>query len=82
MLCTAFYVDGPDWLENPGKRIHHIFSLDGKTDALSSAWPAGKPGWLVLAAAPRSEQIRRWADPFPALPFPTAEGAFLKRLTH
>jgi hypothetical protein len=45
-------------------------------------WEPGKKAWLVLInAGNQSEAIKKWAQPFPSLPFPTAEGgAILKAL--
>ena len=83
MLCTAFYADGPDWLLDPGvQRTHRVISLDGKPSTLEYAWRPGQAAWLVLAAAPKSEEIRRWAERFPSKSFPAAEDAVLKHLTH
>lgn len=83
-LCVAFYLDGPDWLyrvmEKAGTPSRDIPCLEGEAVRLTWAWRPGTRAWLVLAGEPRHPELREWAARFPALEFPKAEGASLRRL--
>jgi mannosyltransferase len=79
-LCLAFYLIGPTWLFDEGKRGREVLNLDGEVARLTWSWKPGERAWLVLAGEPRHPELRRWADMFPSLPFPAAEGTDLRRL--
>jgi len=79
-LCVAFYLVGPEWLYEGGRRGREVLNLDGEVVRLTWSWKPGERAWLVLAGEPRHPDLRRWAEMFPALPFPAAEGADLRRL--
>jgi hypothetical protein len=55
-------------------------NLEGETVRLTWAWRPGARAWLVLAGEPRHPELRRWAEAFPGIDFPKAEGAVLRRL--
>ena len=79
-LCVAFYLVGPTWLFDEGKRGREVLNLDGEIGRLTWSWKPGERAWLVLAGEPRHAGLRRWAEIFPSRPFPSAEGADLRRL--
>jgi len=79
-LCTAYYLVGPRWMYDGGKRGREVLNLDGEVVRLTWSWRPGERAWLVLAGEPRHEGLRDWARRFPSLPFPKAEGADLRRL--
>ncbi|HEV8232119.1 MAG TPA: hypothetical protein VGQ75_07215, partial [Thermoanaerobaculia bacterium] len=79
-LCVAFYLVGPDWLSEAGKRRREVLNLEGEIVRLTWSWRPGERAWLVLAGEPRHPELRRWAAIFPSFPFPKAEGADLRRL--
>jgi len=79
-LCTAFYLVGPQWLFEGGKRGREVLNLEGEIVRLTWSWAPGRRDWLVLAGEPRHPELRRWAEIFPLLRFPTAEGTELRRL--
>jgi hypothetical protein len=79
-LCVAFYLVGPDWLFEGGKRGREVLNLEGEIVRLTWSWAPGTRAWLVLAGEPRHAELRRWAAIFPSFPFPKAEGADLRRL--
>jgi hypothetical protein len=82
-LCTAFYLEGPAWLEqvlNGGKPTWDFPCLEGEIVRLNWSWTPGTRGWLVLAGEPAHEGLRRWSQGFPVVSFPAAEGAVLHRL--
>jgi hypothetical protein len=79
-LCVAFYLVGPTWLFDEGKRGREVLNLDGEVVRLTWSWRPGERAWLVLAGEPRHPELRRWAETFPPLPFPAAEGADLRLL--
>lgn len=79
-LCVAFYLVGPTWLFDGGKHGREVLNLDGEVVRLTWSWRPGERAWLVLAGEPQHPDLRRWAEMFPALPFPAAEGADLRRL--
>jgi hypothetical protein len=79
-LCVAFYLVGPTWLFDGGKRGREVLNLDGEVVRLTWSWKPGERAWLVLAGEPRHPELRHWAQMFPALPFPKAEGTDLRRL--
>ncbi len=83
-LCVAFYLDGPEWLEEAmtgGKPRWDFPNLEGEVVRLTWAWKPGRRAWLVLAGEPVHEGLRRWArENLPALAFPPSERAVLHRL--
>ncbi len=79
-LCVAFYLVGPTWLFDEGKRGREVLNLDGEVVRLTWSWRLGERAWLVLAGEPRHPELRRWAGMFPSLPFPSAEDSDLRRL--
>lgn len=79
-LCVAFYLVGPTWLFDGGKRGREVLNLDGEVVRLTWSWKPGGRAWLVLAGEPRHPALRRWAEMFPSLQFPLAEGTDLRRL--
>jgi hypothetical protein len=79
-LCVAYYVVGPEFLYRRGHTVPEILSLDGEAIRLAWSWKPGTTAWLVLAGNPQYEQLRTWSGFFPALSFPRAEGAILRRL--
>ncbi|HVE65240.1 MAG TPA: glycosyltransferase family 39 protein [Thermoanaerobaculia bacterium] len=79
-LCVAFYLVGPRWFYEGGKRGREVLNLDGEVVRLTWSWKPGERAWLVLAGEPRYPELRRWAGMFPSLPFPKAEGSDLRRL--
>jgi hypothetical protein len=79
-LCTAFYLVGPRWLFEGGKSGREVLNLEGEIVRLTWSWSPGRRDWLVLAGEPRHPELRRWAEIFPLLRFPTAEGTDLRRL--
>jgi 4-amino-4-deoxy-L-arabinose transferase-like glycosyltransferase len=79
-LCVAYYLCGPDWLFREAKGCRPVSNLECEPVRLTWAWPSGQTAWLVLAGEPRCGPLRDWAKPFPAIPFPTAEGAVLHHL--
>ncbi len=79
-ICAAFYLVGPKWLYEGGKRGREVLNLDGEVVRLTWSWRPGERAWLVLGANPRSEELRRWAAIFPSFSFPKAEGSTLVRL--
>ena len=79
-LCVAFYLVGPRWLYEGGKRGREVLNLDGEVVRLTWSWKPGERAWLVLAGEPRHADLRRWAATFPSLLFPKAEGSDLRRL--
>jgi len=79
-LCVAFYLVGPDWLYEAGKRGREVLNLDGEVVRLTWSWKPDERAWLVLAGEPRHAELRGWASMFPTLPFPRAEGTDLRRL--
>jgi hypothetical protein len=79
-LCTAYYLVGPRWMYEGGKRGREVLNLDGEIVRLTWSWRPGERAWLVLAGEPRHEGLRDWAGSLPSLPFPKAEGADLRRL--
>jgi hypothetical protein len=79
-LCVAYYVVGPDFLFRRGHAVPEVLSLDGEAIRLAWSWKPGTTAWLVLAGNPRYEQLRTWSGFFPALSFPRAEAATLRRL--
>ena len=82
MLCVAYYVVGPNWMR---RSLQHsaprsIVSLDGAPAPMAWLWEPGKTAWLVLWGSGPSD-VKRWAEPYPGVAFPTAEGgAVVKRL--
>lgn len=79
-LCVAFYLVGPEWLHEGGKRGREVLNLDGEVVRLTWSWKPGDRAWLVLAGEPRHAELRRWAAIFPSLRFPKAEGSDLRVL--
>jgi hypothetical protein len=79
-LCVAFYLVGPTWLFEEGKRGREVLNLEGEVVRLTWSWKPGERAWLVLAGEPRHPGLRTWAEIFPSLPFPAAEGTDLRRL--
>src|SRR5688572_8154939 len=79
-LCVAFYLVGPEWLHEGGKRGREVLNLDGEVVRLTWSWKPGERAWLVLAGEPRHAELRQWAAIFPSLLFPEAEGSDLRRL--
>lgn len=79
-LCVAYYLCGPDWLFREAKAYRPVSNLECEPVRLTWAWPPGQTAWLVLAGEPRCAPLRDWARRFPAMAFPTAEGAVLHRL--
>lgn len=79
-LCVAFYLVGPGWLAQGGRRGREVLNLDGEVVRLTWSWKPGERSWLVLAGEPRHPELRRWAAMFPLRPFPKAEGSLLARL--
>jgi 4-amino-4-deoxy-L-arabinose transferase-like glycosyltransferase len=79
-LCTAFYLVGPRWLFEGGKRGREVLNLEGEIVRLTWSWSPGRRDWLVLAGEPRHPELRHWAEIFPLLRFPTAEGTELRLL--
>jgi hypothetical protein len=79
-LCVAFYLVGPDWLSEAGKRRREVLNLEGEIVRLTWSWAPGTRAWLVLAGEPRNAELRRWAAILPSFSFPKAEGADLRRL--
>ncbi|MDQ5858185.1 MAG: glycosyltransferase family 39 protein [Acidobacteriota bacterium] len=79
-LCVAFYLVGPEWLYEGGKRGREVLNLDGEVVRLTWSWKPGERAWLVLAGEPRYPDLHRWASIFPSLLFPKAEGSDLRRL--
>ena len=80
-LCTAYYLVGPKWLYDGGKRGREVLNLDGEIARLTWSWRPGERAWLV-AGGPGMPypDLRRWAERFPTLHFPKAEGSKLSRL--
>ncbi|HSE62889.1 MAG TPA: glycosyltransferase family 39 protein [Thermoanaerobaculia bacterium] len=80
-LCTAYYLVGPRWLFEEGKRGREVLNLDGEVERLTWSWRPGERAWLV-AGGPGTAypDLRRWAKRFPTLHFPKAEGSKLSRL--
>ena len=79
-LCVAFYLEGPEWLAAHSRLGRAVWNLEGEIVRLTWSWKPNTTAWLVLAGQPQNEALRRWAQPFPSTPFPTAEGADLRRL--
>ncbi len=79
-LCMAFYLVGPTWLFDEGKRGREVLNLEGEVVRLTWSWRPGERAWLVLAGEPRHPALESWAAIFPSLRFPTAEGSDLRRL--
>jgi hypothetical protein len=79
-LCVAFYLVGPDWLSAGGKQEREVLNLEGEIIRLTWAWKPGSRAWLVLAGEPVAPALRDWAQAFPSMRFPAAEGALLHRL--
>ena len=83
-FCVAYYVAGPGWLHRPlpgGKESgRSIVSLDRDPAPISWLWEPGKTAWLVVTGD-RPSSVKRWAEPYSGIAFPTAEGgAIVKRL--
>jgi len=79
-LCTAYYLVGPRWMFEGGKRGREVLNLDGEIVRLTWSWRPGVRAWLVFAGEPRYPPLRRWAAGFPRLSFPKAEDSVLVRL--
>lgn len=79
-LCTAYYLVGPRWLFEGGKRGREVLNLDGEAVRLTWSWRPGERAWLVFAGEPRYPELRRWAAMFPSISFPKAEGCDLRSL--
>ncbi len=79
-LCIAYYFCGPDWLFREARGYRPVSNLECEPVRLTWSWPSGTTAWLVQAGHPRCLALRKWAESFPATPFPTAEGAVLFRL--
>jgi 4-amino-4-deoxy-L-arabinose transferase-like glycosyltransferase len=79
-LCVAFYLVGPSWLFDGGKRGREVLNLDGEVVRLTWSWKPEERAWLVLAGEPRHVPLRKWAETFPTILFPSAEGTDLRRL--
>jgi hypothetical protein len=76
-LCLDFYL----FQESSSPLENAALNVNGEVRPLAWSWPRGARAWLVLGGGPKSEELRRWAEPFPELPFPSAEGyAVVKRL--
>ena len=80
-LCTAYYLVGPKWLFEEGKRGREVLNLDGEVERLTWSWRPGERAWLV-AGGPGMPfpDLRRFTERFPTLHFPKAEGSKLSRL--
>jgi hypothetical protein len=83
-LCVAYFVAGPDWLHGPlpgGRQsARSIIALGGDPASIAWLWEPGKTAWLVLFGG-RASALKAWAEPYPGVPFPTADaGAIVKRL--
>lgn len=79
-LCTAFYVEGEDWLYDGGKAGRQIPNLDGEIVRLTYSWAPDTTAWLVLAGEPQHPELRDWAKQFPSIAFPRSENALLVKL--
>jgi 4-amino-4-deoxy-L-arabinose transferase-like glycosyltransferase len=82
-LCTAFYLEGPQWLEQVlrgGKPFWDFPNLEGEIVRLTWSWAPGTRAWLVLAGEPVHESLRRWGRSLPHREFPAAERAVLVSL--
>jgi hypothetical protein len=76
-LCVGYYLQRslPPGSGNPPLDVH------GEVRPVAWSWPPGRRAWLVLGCGPRSPGLRAWAEPFPTVEFPTAEGGtVVKRL--
>ncbi len=85
-LCVGYYVVGPNFLHltpEERRRARPIVSLQGDPTPIGWIWTPGRTVWLVLFnGGAQSPALKRWADPYPSLSFPTAEGGtVLKRLS-
>jgi len=78
-LCVAFYTAGPGFLFRK-TGLREVYTLDREPIRLSWSWLPNTTAWLVLAGPPQDERLRQWSTRFPAMSFPKAEGAILKRL--
>ncbi|HEU5251560.1 MAG TPA: glycosyltransferase family 39 protein [Thermoanaerobaculia bacterium] len=80
-ICTAYYLVGPGWLYQNGRRGREVLNLDGEVARLTWSWPAGRRAWLVVGGpGPPYPELRQWARRFPGFSFPKAEGSVLRRL--
>jgi 4-amino-4-deoxy-L-arabinose transferase-like glycosyltransferase len=79
-LCVAYYLVGPRWLFEGGKRGREVLNLDGEAVRLTWSWRPGERPWLVFAGEPGYPELRRWAAVFPSFAFPKAEGSVVRRL--
>jgi Dolichyl-phosphate-mannose-protein mannosyltransferase len=80
-LCTAYYLVGPRWMFDGGKRGREVLNLDGGIVRLTWSWHSGERAWLIEGGPgmPYTD-LRLWASRFPTLHFPKAEGSILARL--
>jgi Dolichyl-phosphate-mannose-protein mannosyltransferase len=79
-LCTAYYLVGPRWMFEGGKRGREVLNLDAKIVRLTWSWRPGERAWLVIGPGSVSPDLRRWAARFPTFHFPRAERSELARL--
>jgi hypothetical protein len=79
LVCVSYYVVGPDWQHPPPGHARSIVSLRGETTPIAWLWEPGKTASLVLMGSAPST-VKRWAEPYPGVRFPTVEGAIVKRL--
>ena len=79
-LCTAFYLVGPRWMFEGGRRGREVLNLDGEIVRLTWSWLPGRRDWLVFAGEPEYPELRRWAAIFPRRLFPKAESSVLVEL--
>ena len=80
-LCVAYYLVGPRWMFERGRRGREVLNLDGEAARLTSSWKPGERAWLVVGGAGAAyPELRLWAERFPGFSFPKAEGSILRRL--
>lgn len=81
-LCVAYYLIGPYFLRPTTTKGRSIVPLSGDPTPMAWLWRPGKRAWLILInAGNQSAAVKKWAEPYPSIPFPSAEGgAILKAL--
>ena len=79
-LCVGYYTAGSEYLSRESRLLPEVVSLEGEEIHIAWSWPAGTTAWLVLGGSPRHDRLREWSNFLPAIAFPKAEGAVLRRM--
>ena len=70
-LCVGFYVNGPDWLRDPGPSSRSVTVADARE---GHGWDRSANAWLVESGGLNPAVWPAWSRGFPTLIFPDAEG--------